>query len=400
VASLIGDDVTVFARNTTTGALTQPTSNWCIKDVNAPTTTLCPQTGIGLDGALALRISPDGNNVYVTSIDSSTVTVLSRNQTTGALSQPAGGAGCVRDVNVPSYKAACSQTANGIRAARDVSISPDGKNVYVAGQASSAVSWFSRNATTGVLTPMSCIQDNNAESLTHCPVVGSGISGPRSVEASPDGKNVYLAALVGNSVAAFSRNATTGALTQLPGNAACIRNWRNYTPNSLCSVTGHGLGGAFSVALSRDGSSLYASSINGNAISEFHRDATTGALTQLAGANACSDEAGRDGCPTADLGLGGAGEAVVSPLGDNVYVDAFYGNAISSFKRDTVSGALTQLSDSDSCVENLTAPSTTQCPVVSNGLYGPRVPAVSPDGRQVYVASSVGNTLAVFSRSP
>ena len=399
VASFIGDDVAVFNRNTTTGALTQPTTNWCIKNVGA--TTNCPATGIGLDGAIAVQISPDGNNLYVASIDASSVAVLTRNQTTGALSQPGGGAGCVRDVNVPSYKAACSQTANGIRAARDVSISPDGNNVYVAGQASSAVSWFTRNPTTGLLTPVSCIKDDNAETISHCPVIGHGISGPRSVETSADGKNVYLSALVGNAVAAFARNTTTGALTQLPGSAACIRDYKNYSPNSVCSVTGPGLSGAFSVALSRDGTSLYVSSINGSAIAAFKRDTGSGALTQLPGAAACiQGETGNDGCLTRGVGLGGAAEAVVNPLNDNVYVDAFYGNAISAFKRDTVSGALTQLPGTDACIENLSAPSSTTCPVVANGIWGPRVPAFSPDGNYVYVASSVSNTLTVFKRTP
>ena len=42
-----------------------------------------------------------------------------------------------------------------------------------------------------------------------------------AVVVSPDGKNVYVASR-GNAVAVFSRNTTTGILTQLSGTAGCI----------------------------------------------------------------------------------------------------------------------------------------------------------------------------------
>ena len=41
---------------------------------------------------------------------------------------------------------------DGLNRAYGVDVSPDGLNVYVAGQNDNAISWFGRNATTGTLT--------------------------------------------------------------------------------------------------------------------------------------------------------------------------------------------------------------------------------------------------------
>src|SRR4051812_3234042 len=46
---------------------------------------------------LGNAISPDGKNVYVTSIDNDTVEIFDRNSVTGALTQKGGNQGCVHN---------------------------------------------------------------------------------------------------------------------------------------------------------------------------------------------------------------------------------------------------------------------------------------------------------------
>src|SRR5262245_27987680 len=53
--------------------------------------------GRGLDSAISVALSPDGNFVYTAAADSSTVAIFSRNSGTGALTQLSGTAGCVAE---------------------------------------------------------------------------------------------------------------------------------------------------------------------------------------------------------------------------------------------------------------------------------------------------------------
>ncbi len=47
--------------------------------------------------AFGVAVSPDGKSVYVASTASDAVARLNRNTTTGAITQPAGAAGCVSE---------------------------------------------------------------------------------------------------------------------------------------------------------------------------------------------------------------------------------------------------------------------------------------------------------------
>ena len=49
-----------------------------------------------------------------------------------------------------------------------------------------------------------------------------GIDGAHEPGISPDGKSVYVPAFFGDTLAIFSRNTTTGALTQLDGPNGCM----------------------------------------------------------------------------------------------------------------------------------------------------------------------------------
>jgi DNA-binding beta-propeller fold protein YncE len=222
------------------------------------------------------------------------------------------------------------------------------------------------------------------------------------VVVSPDGRNAYSADDFGSAVSAFRRDPATGALTQLPGADACIKDGPNAPAYTHCPSTADSLNGAFSVAISPDGANAYVAADGGGAITAFSRDPATGALHRLPGAAACirnNDAPQSTKCDVTGNGLLGAEMATVSPDGHTVYVAAFHGMAVSAFSRDETSGALTQLPGAAGCVEDLRAEknSTTRCQARTDGLYQPRIVAISPDGANAYVPTSVGSTLAVLS---
>ncbi len=180
-SGLIDDTVVVFSRSELTGALS-------FVEIHRDGVD-----GIdGLDGIRAMIVSPDGKYLYTVGFEDRAVVVFSRNETTGALTfvemqqQGVGG-------------------VDGLAGAISVTVSPDGKHLYTAGESNNAVAVFSRNETTGALSYVEMQQDG----------VG-GVDGLRQVKwvtVSPDGKHVYVAGASDNAVAVFSRSELTGALS-------------------------------------------------------------------------------------------------------------------------------------------------------------------------------------------
>ena len=302
VASFDSSAVSTFSRNLATGALTQlNTIQGCIAEVGDGIT--CAD-GRGLSGAVSLAVSPDGNHLYVASRGNS-VAIFARNINTGVLSQLSGPAGCIAEVG---DGVSCAD-GKALVAPRSIAVSPDGKSVYVTGRDSNAVAIFSRNATTGSLTQLSgtagCVSNDGTGGSC---ALGIGLSGARGVTVSPDSLHVYVASQNGNTLAIFSRNPTTGALTQLAGTAGCIAE----NGDGITCADGRGLSEAVFVTVSPDGNNVYAVSELSNALVAFARDALTGQLTQLTGLEGCISETGAAGTCTDGNGLNGAIVVIVS----------------------------------------------------------------------------------------
>ena len=280
--------VTTFTRDPGTGALTYLES-----DVD----------GIGgvdgIAGTFGLAVSPDGNNVYVAGKNENSLATFNRDPGTGAL----------------TYVTKLTQGGgvDGLQAPWGVTVSPDGKNVYVAAQGENAIGTFTRNTSNGLLTYLELDQDG---------VDGvDGLNGITNVEVSPlPGANLYGASCGADSaVPVFTRDPGNGALTFL-------------------EVEKDGVGGANELNCSRDvtasadGANVYSVAESDDAVTSFTRSASNGALTAL--------EADVDGAAGVD-GLNGARDIAIAPDCGTVYVGAAVDDAVAGFSRDGTTGALT-----------------------------------------------------------
>ncbi|MBN8870941.1 MAG: beta-propeller fold lactonase family protein [Solirubrobacterales bacterium] len=303
----------------------------------------------------------------------------------GALKQLRGPAGCVLD---ESARARRCMSARALKepgpflGSRGIAISPDGKNAYVASSGSDAIAVFTRDRKTGVLSQpegeAGCISAD--VSLGCGPAVG--LEGPASVAVSPDGTNVYAASVDSDSVTAFSRNSHTGALAQLPGGAGCV------SELSIAGCrAGRGLDGADTVAVSPDGRSVYAGAFHGSAIATFERDGS-GGLTQPADERGCLTAAATAGCGTA-AGIGAVESLAVSPDGSRVFAAGAASSAVTAFVRDD-SGSLTQ--SAQGCIS---IPAPAGC-VLGRSVLGANAVEASPDGNSVYAVSAISSSVTAF----
>ena len=118
---------------------------------------------------------------------------------TGALTQPAGTAGCASETGTGP----CAD-GHGLRYADSVAVSADGKSVYAASDLSRAVVRFTRNTTTGAISQPAgtagCISETGAGPCAD----GHALVGATSVAVSPDGKSVYVASQYSQSQASHA----------------------------------------------------------------------------------------------------------------------------------------------------------------------------------------------------
>ncbi|MCC6764318.1 MAG: beta-propeller fold lactonase family protein [Deltaproteobacteria bacterium] len=346
--------------------------------------------GVALAGALGVTVSPDSKHAYVVAsiLGSGGVTAFARDKATGALTQLAGAAGCVNETGAGG----CTDGV-AVSNACALAVSPDGKHVYVASCKSNAIAVFARDKKTGGLTQLAGIDGCVSETGTGGVCAdGIALDDPIAVAVSRDGKHVYVASFFGDSIAVFGRNKKTGALTQLAGTAGCI----SETGTGGACADGIALDGADSVAVSADGKHVYVAAANSGAVAVFARTKATGALTQLAASAACVSDDGTSGACADGEALSGADAVALSADGKHAYVGAVASDSVAIFARNKKTGVLTQLPGTDGCVSE--TGSGGAC-IDGVGLDGPRSIAVSRSGKDLYVASSVGDAVAVFRRN-
>ncbi len=149
----------------------------------------------------------------------------------------------------------------GLMGARSAAVSPDGAHVYVASLGDHALAVFSRDPRTGALTFVEAQFDDvgGVDGL-------DGLFGTHAVALSVDGANVYVAAATDDTIAVFSRDPVTGALSFL-----------EVQRDGVGGVDG--LNGAWGVTVSPDDAHVYVGGYVDQAVAVFDRDEITGALS-------------------------------------------------------------------------------------------------------------------------
>src|ERR1700733_4519568 len=341
-------------------------------------------------------VSPDGKNVYMLDSGSSSVDEFARNAD-GSLAELSAPNDCI------AVAVSGCTSATGINFPNAIAISPDGKNVYVVGTDSNEtgnIAEFARHPATGSLSqlasPNNCIDEHESSGTPICgTTTGHGLVTPSAVVVSPDNANVYVADRNGDAIAEFARNTVTGSLSQLGTPNNCFQE-SGATADSCGVTNGRGLTGAESLAISPDGTSLYVG--GDDTIAELTRNATTGALGQVASSN-CIQEAADNNPQNPECIIGtGVGVQEVTSLavsrdGQNLYSsEGNYTGAIGEFARNAA-GALMQLASPNNCIEeNSTGDGEFQpegCGTkTGDGLGEGGALVVSPDGANVFVAAT------------
>jgi 6-phosphogluconolactonase (cycloisomerase 2 family) len=395
--------------------------------------------GSGLDDVRALVISRDGLNAYavVAGQDDDAVARFSRDPLNGELTFQDCIAGATFSGPGPVGTDACTLlpsasdmgTNSGLDHPKSLTLSRDGKSLYVASTLDAAVARFSVDPTSGELTYRDCITGETQSG----PVAGggsgacaatphatsgglsSGLADVRGLVVSRDDRWLYGVADDDDAVVRFAR-AHSGKLTF----TGCLSGDTNTGPSGsgACRLIGSAAGGGAnsglddirSFALSRDGKTAYVASRGDAAISRLHRAVGSGRLTFTdcisgdldtggAGSGACrtiananTDTFGRGS------GLGGPESIVLGRDGKGLYVSIAQDAGVARFKRAPRGGRLTY----QGCVTGHTGLPCREIPSATatggdSGLDLPQFMALSPDGRSLYAGISQDDAVARFS---
>ncbi len=235
-----------------------------------------------------------------------------------------------------------------------------GERLYAAARIDGAVTAFDR-AADGTLEFVAAFFDDEG--------TVEGISGAEDLALSPDGKSLYVAGYLDDAVAVFS---TAGLCSE----ALC---WQQ--AETACTGAPACLDGVSGLAVSPDGTSVYAVAFNAGTLVGFTREPTDGLLEVQ---QVLADE--EEGVE----GLAGATAVAVSPDGNQIYVASRIDSAVVMFDRQA-SGTLTMPAGPHLYKDGVGG---------VDGLAGAGGLALSADGSFLYVAGEQDDAVAVFSRDP
>jgi 6-phosphogluconolactonase (cycloisomerase 2 family) len=328
VADQASDGVTVFSRNPSTGTMAFVEFEGNVQGSNE------------LDQPFDVAVSPDGQYVYANSFAKSALVTFTRDMGTGALAfhdiekdgvgavttlGGANGVGVSPDNQTVYVASATDDTltafqrnlngtldvldseqdgvsgVDGLDAAHDVKVAPDGENVYTtAAGTDNAVTTFDR-AGNGTVAFNETDEDTGA----------TFFGNPIGLDVSDDNANVYVAGQADAAVTVFTRAGN--------GDLAVLEEERD----GLGAPVADGLSGAWNVDVGAEGRSVYVAA-NGEAeVSTFDRNPATGALSFV---------------EVDAVGTGPAGLAA-SEDSRHVYVSSFNVDQLRAFSRELLAPA-------------------------------------------------------------
>ena len=189
-----------------------------------------------------------------------------------------------------------------------------------------------------------------------------GLDYPVSIALSPDGEQIFVTGHEDNALVVFDRDVASGGLS-----------YRAVYKNGVDGI--EGLGSIVGVAVSADGSQVFAAGGSDHSLVVFDRDADG----ELSLATILKDEVG------GVEGIRGAVEIALSPDNSQVFVIGWPRDTLAVFDRDA-SGELSYRTYFQNGVGGV------------EGMSNPWYLEVSPDGRQVFVAGREDDSLVVFDR--
>ena len=208
----------------------------------------------------------------------------------------------IRPASRTSASTGCAGNAEGLNGAKAIAISPDGANVYVASITDNSIVSVDR-APDGTLSNPSCIK--NLGGPQACADSAEGLEDARGVTTSDDGASVIVASGDDSALANFDR-AADGSLSSLE----CVA---DVGSPAACGDNAQGLENAQEVAISPDGTAVYAVSSTDSAVVRLARDAPPvcepSSSTGMSGEQqvvplSCSDIDGDPGHDRVRLGTG------------------------------------------------------------------------------------------------
>ncbi|MBB5207154.1 beta-propeller fold lactonase family protein [Chiayiivirga flava] len=342
-ASVLDNNVTLFARDPVDGTLTQALQ---IRH-GAP---LGGSAVDSLEGARSVVASADGKFLYVASRISDSVTVY-------AIHPPTGETAKLVEVK---------RGIVGLDQALHVALSPDGAHLYVAGANDDAIAVFARNATTGALTYLESEQNG----VNDPDDAGNTVAGLADVEftvVSPDGEHLYALSGSGATVIVFKRDTATGELS-----------WRSARSGADLAVP---LDGVSSGVFDSSGEFLYLTVANANRVVVLRRMIVPGgSFGNLALASSVvQDSAGT-------LGLLTPRRAALTADDRHLYVTGQGGASVAWFARDPSDGSLRYLGQRTNESSDI------------DGLAGATGIVVDDALNQVYVAGTLQGAVVQFRR--
>ena len=329
-------------------------------------------------------MNSDGTTLYVISSASQGVAALTRDPATGNLSQVAAQQACVTRTG----SGAQCNTSPSIDAPTSLALSPDGADLYVAGDGAANGGGF--------VTALDVISGGLAQhvgggcfenTVTAGPGCGDArqMAGVRRVQVSPDNTHVYVTAATSNAVVVFSRD-LTGGLTAVGVPEGCIQT----TGMEGCQTSALLSNEVFGLAFTSP-QRAYVSLVSGGAIVMLQRDPATGGLT-APGPCASADTVGpRAGC--SDLPYNFFGVVDLEPTPDGALIaGGRFGRGFAAFSL-APDGTPTASAPPLGCIATGGIGFTTPC-TIPRGFarafgqdFGPNDVALSGDGKFVYGVS-------------
>lgn len=241
-----------------------------------------------------------------------------------------------------------------------VVVDPSSRFAYVPNSLADSIWAYSINATTGALTAMPDVDGGTAGTQTS--IVTGDV--PFSIAIHPSGKFAYVAnqgvgTNSGNTISAYSIDATTGALSAMDANGATAG-----TQTTIATGT-H----PYAITIDPTGNFAYVANYDSNTVSVYTVNQTTGALTA--------------GTPVA-AGTN-PGSIAIDPTGKCALVANNTSNDVSAYTINQTTGALT---------------SAGAAVASGTGSSAPRSVAIDPaTGLFAYVANAGGKSITAASWS-